>query len=106
MRCTRSSGSSATTFSIVVVFVPIGYVYPSRTETAWGLTMTLTTAWLVLYAVILVQHPVPSPWLVALSLGYLLYYAGLSLHLTLRRRGRRTAGRSRSPAAARPTPEA
>jgi phosphatidylcholine synthase len=89
----------------VLVFVPVTYVYPSRTETAWGLTMTLTTAWLVLYAVILAQHPTPSPWLVALSLGYLLYYAALSLHLTLRRRGRRTAGRSRSRAAARPTPE-
>lgn len=70
----------------VLVFVPIKYVYPSRTETAWWPTMKLTTLWLGLYAMILVQFPSPSVWLVALSCGYLLYYAALSLRLTLRRR--------------------
>ena len=70
----------------VLVFVPVTYVYPSRTETAWGLTMTLTVAWLALYAAILAQHPTASPWLVVVSLGYPVYYAALSLHLTLRRR--------------------
>ncbi|QFG68470.1 CDP-alcohol phosphatidyltransferase family protein [Ornithinimicrobium pratense] len=68
----------------VLVFVPVRYVYPSRTEAAWGLTMTLTVAWLALYAVILLQHPSPSPWLVALSGAYIVYYTGLSLWLTLR----------------------
>ncbi|WP_122261373.1 CDP-alcohol phosphatidyltransferase family protein [Ornithinimicrobium cerasi] len=70
----------------VLVFVPVRYVYPSRTATAWRLTMALTTGWLVLYAVILARSPSPEPWLVALSLAYVVYYTGLSLHLTLSRR--------------------
>lgn len=84
------TGTAVTTAVLLVlavlVFVPIRYVYPSRTEVAWGLTMTLTVAWLVLYAVVLLQHPSPSPWLLALSGAYLVYYTGLSLHLTLTRR--------------------
>lgn len=83
------AGTALTTTVLLVlaalVFVPIRYVYPSRTAVAWRLTMTLTTAWLALYAVILLQHPSPSPWLVALSGAYLVYYAGLSLRLTLTR---------------------
>lgn len=70
----------------VLVFIPVKYVYPSRTETAWWLTMTLTTVWLGLYALILVQYPAPSLWLIVLSGGYVLYYATLSLRLTLKRR--------------------
>ena len=71
-----------------LVFAPIGFVYPSRTAVAWRLTMTLTTAWLVTYAVILAQYPSPRPWLVALSGSYLVYYAALSLILTRERRRR------------------
>jgi phosphatidylcholine synthase len=70
----------------LLVFVPVRYVYPSRTVVAWRLTMTLTVAWLALYAVILLQHPSPAGWLVALSVAYLVYYAALSLGLTLARR--------------------
>ncbi|MGC5583756.1 CDP-alcohol phosphatidyltransferase family protein [Ornithinimicrobium sp. W1679] len=70
----------------VMVFVPVRYVYPSRTETAWWPTMTLTTLWLALYAVILARYPAPDGWLVALSGVYPLYYAVLSLRLTLARR--------------------
>lgn len=83
-----STAATTTTLLVltVLVFIPVKYVYPSRTETAWWLTMTLTTVWLGLYAVILLQYPAPSLWLIALSGGYVLYYAGLSLRLTLRRR--------------------
>jgi phosphatidylcholine synthase len=84
------AGTAVTTTVLLVlavlVFVPIGYVYPSRTAVAWQLTMALTTAWLALYALILVQYPTPNLWLVALSGGYLVYYAALSVHLTLARR--------------------
>lgn len=74
-----------------LVFVPISYVYPSRTETAWQLTMALTVLWLGLYAAILVQLPDPSGWLIALSTFYLAYYTALSLRLTLARRRAATA---------------
>jgi phosphatidylcholine synthase len=84
------AGTALTTAVLLVlsglVFVPIRYVYPSRTVVAWQVTMTLTVAWMVLYAVVLLQFPSPSLWLVALSAGYLVYYAALSLHLTLARR--------------------
>jgi len=68
-----------------LVFVPIGYVYPSRTETMWRLTLALTTLWLVSYAVLLAQLPTPDPVWLTISLAYVLYYVGLSLHLTARR---------------------
>ncbi len=70
----------------VLVFVPISYVYPSRTETAWQLTMALTVAWLGLYAVLLAEYPDASWWAIALSVLYATYYVGLSLRLTLARR--------------------
>lgn len=69
-----------------LVFAPVGYVYPSRTALAWRLTMVLTAVWMILYATVVARYPTPSPWLVALSGAYLVYYAGLSLHLTWRRR--------------------
>lgn len=83
------ASTAATTATLLVltvlVFVPVKYVYPSRTETAWWPTMTLTVLWLGLYALILMQYPSPSLWLIALSGGYVLYYAALSVRLTLKR---------------------
>ena len=70
----------------VLVFVPIGYLYPSRTVQLRPLSLALTAVWLVTYAVLLVQLPDPDPWVVAVSLGYLVYYTGVSLYLTARRR--------------------
>jgi phosphatidylcholine synthase len=67
----------------IFVFVPIRYLYPSRTKVFRRLNLALTALWLVLYAVLLVQAPDPSAILVVLSLGYLVYYAGMSIYLTL-----------------------
>lgn len=69
----------------VLVFVPIGYVYPSRTNTLRGLTLALTTAWFVSYAVLLTQVPSPGTVWLAISLAYVVYYVVLSLYLTARR---------------------
>ena len=66
----------------LLVFVPIRYVYPSRTVAFRKLTITLTTLWLLSYVAILIQMPDPSPLLQAFSLLYLVYYFGLSLHLS------------------------
>ncbi len=65
----------------LLVFVPIRYVYPSRTVAFRKLTLTLTTLWLLVYAAILAGMPEPDPALLAFSLLYLVYYFGLSLHL-------------------------
>jgi phosphatidylcholine synthase len=67
----------------VLVFVPIRYVYPSRTKLLRGLNLALAGMWLVTYAVLLAQYPDPNPVVVALSIGYLVYYVGLSLYLTV-----------------------
>lgn len=78
----------------VLVFVPIGYVYPSRTDTLQRLTLVLTTAWLVSYAVLLTQLPDPGNLWLAISLAYVVYYVVLSLYLTARRS--RTAAQTAS----------
>lgn len=74
----------------VLVFVPIGYVYPSRTESLQTLTLVLTTVWLASYAVLLTQVPDPNAVWLVISVAYVVYYVALSLYLTARR-GRATA---------------
>ena len=81
----------------VLVFVPIRYLYPSRTNVLRGVNLLLTAGWLACWAVILVQMPHPHPVVVALSLAYIGYYLGLSLWLTVRAR---VARRPSGPAAA------
>jgi phosphatidylcholine synthase len=69
----------------LLVFVPIGYVYPSRTTAFREVTLVLTAVWMVSYAVLVAQLPSPSAFWVAVSLGYVGYYVALSLVLTARR---------------------
>jgi phosphatidylcholine synthase len=78
----------------VLVFVPIRYLYPSRMGALRLVTLAFTLVWLVTYAVLVVQLPDPSPWVVAASLAYVVYYWGLSLWLTARGAGARRAARS------------
>lgn len=73
-----------------LVFVPIRYVYPSRTRAWRAATLLLGAIWGVATAVVVWRLPaVGGPWL-PLSLVFPVYYVGLSLWLTL---GDRTAGR-------------
>jgi phosphatidylcholine synthase len=73
------------TVCAALVFLPVGYVYPSRTDTLRSLTLALTTVWLVSYAVLLSQVPSPGAVWLTISLAYVLYYVALSLYLTARR---------------------
>jgi len=66
----------------VLVFVPIGYLYPSRTDAFWQLNIAMTVAWLGAYAVIVAQLPEPSPVVVGFSLLYIGYYLVVSVYLT------------------------
>ncbi len=68
----------------VLVFVPVKYVYPSRTEMLWTLNMVLSGLWLAAYAVITALLPDPPLALVLVSLLYVAYYVAVSLWLTLR----------------------
>jgi phosphatidylcholine synthase len=84
---------------VVLVFVPIKYVYPSRTKVFRALNLSLAALWLVLYAVILADVPDPSTLLVSLSLVYVGYYLVVSVYLTTispRTRARRAAARAAS----------
>src|ERR671917_164662 len=65
-----------------LVFVPIRYVYPTRTVAFRGLSLTLTALWLLSYAAILWQMPEPDPVILGFSILYLFYYFGLSLYLS------------------------
>jgi phosphatidylcholine synthase len=65
----------------ILVFVPIRYLYPSRTIEFRGLTLVMSGLWLLSYALILLQMPNPQPFLIYFSLVYMSYYVILSLYL-------------------------
>ncbi len=65
-----------------LVFIPIRYVYPTRTVVFRKISLTLTALWLVSYAAILWQMPEPAPVILAFSILYLFYYFGLSFYLS------------------------
>jgi phosphatidylcholine synthase len=68
-----------------LVFVRIGYVYPSRTPAWRSLTVALGSAWAVAVVAIVWMLPSPPRGLVIASLAFPVYYVVLSLHLQLRR---------------------
>ena len=71
---------------VVLVFVRIGYVYPSRTPVLWGLTNVLGVVWgLSMVAVVWLLPSVPR-WLLIGSLFFPVYYTVLSFWLHARRR--------------------
>jgi phosphatidylcholine synthase len=69
-----------------LVFVRIGYVYPSRTATLRPLTLALASAWAISIAAIIVLWPSPPRWMAIGSLVFPVYYTVLSLALHARRR--------------------
>ena len=69
-------------FCSIMVFVPIRYLYPTRTVAFRSITLTLSALWLVSFVLILAQMPNPSPLLVNFSLLYMIYYVVLSLVMT------------------------
>jgi phosphatidylcholine synthase len=69
----------------VLVFVPVRYVYPSRTPILRVLTLALASAWGVMVFLMLWQMPGVSRSLYWLSLLFPVYYVCLSLALTRRR---------------------
>ena len=76
---------------VALVFIPIGYIYPSRTSRWQGPTVVLGALWGLEMAVIIWQLPEPSRWLVRISFVYPVYYFAVSLLL---HRARPKAARS------------
>jgi phosphatidylcholine synthase len=73
-------------FLAVMVFVPIRYIYPSRTPILQTLTVVLGILWGVLMLVMLWEYPLVPRAVFLASLVYPVYYLGLSLVLHARRR--------------------
>ena len=69
-----------------LVFVRIGYVYPTRTTTLRTLTLVLGAIWGLLIGAIIVLWPSPPSWIAIGSLVFPVYYTVLSLVLHARRR--------------------
>ena len=69
-----------------LVFVRIGYVYPTRMTTARLITLALGSLWGMMMLVIILQLPTPNKSVAWLSLFFPVYYTALSLVLHARRR--------------------
>ncbi len=68
-----------------LIFVRIGYVYPSRTPVLMRTTLALGAIWAALVAAMIWRLPSRLPALTILSLVFPVYYSVLSLVLQLRR---------------------
>ena len=78
---------------IVLVFVPIKYVYPTRTATWRTATLVLSALWGATIGAMLWSFPRTPLWLANASLAYIAYYIALSVYLTATGGGRRDATR-------------
>lgn len=74
-----------------LVFVRIGYVYPSRTPVLARTTIALGVIWGIMVVALVLSLPDAPRWLLVISLFYPVYYTGLSL--VLHRSRRRPIGR-------------
>jgi phosphatidylcholine synthase len=68
-----------------LVFVRIGYIYPTRTTTARTLTLALGLLWGLMMLTLVLQLPTPQRWIAWVSLFFPMYYTVLSLILHARR---------------------
>jgi phosphatidylcholine synthase len=71
-------------FLSIMIFVPIRYIYPSRSPRFRALTNTLGALWGVALFAMIYYLPDPPRALVFASLAFPAYYTGLSLWLVLR----------------------
>jgi phosphatidylcholine synthase len=69
-----------------LVFVPIHYVYPSRTRAWQGLTIALGAVWGALMCVVLWRMPAIPSWALSGSFVFPVYYLILSVALQIRRK--------------------
>jgi len=70
---------------VALVFVPVRYIYPSRTPRWQWATVALGGLWAIAMVAIIWRLPEPPRWLVWMSLLYPVYYFALSLTLHFQR---------------------
>ncbi len=66
----------------ILVFVPVKYIYPSRTKFLRHITVPLSFAWTVMFIAALMLYPDAPRWLTWGSLLYIVYYVVASLYFT------------------------
>ena len=66
---------------VLLVFIPIKWIYPSRMERFRGFTLVATGACGGACIALLIQYPDPAPRLLLASLLYVVYYVGVSVYL-------------------------
>jgi phosphatidylcholine synthase len=88
MRTSEAFNAAVLVALAVLVFVPIRYIYPSRTPRWQPLTLVLGAIWGVLMLVMLWQFPAVSRGVFIASLAFPVYYTALSVALTFRRGAR------------------
>src|SRR5262245_14691212 len=69
----------------ILVFVPIKYIYPSRSPHLRALTNSLGVLWALAVLTIIYLLPEPPSWLVFASVLFPAYYVALSFWLAFRR---------------------
>ena len=69
-----------------LVFAPLRFIYPSRTEVLRPLTLGLGLVWSILGLIILLALPERKTGLAMVSIFYPIYYTILSFYLQFRRR--------------------
>ena len=72
--------------AVVLVFIPLRYVYPSRTPILRRVTNIAGSIWSVLMLLMLWQYPAVSRLVMWVSLAFPAYYFALSWWLNLRRK--------------------
>jgi phosphatidylcholine synthase len=85
MRLSQQANAIVLVVLAILVFVPIRYLYPSRTQLLKVPTLVLGSAWAALFTWMIWRLPaVDGPWTL-LSLSFPVYYFVLSLWLQFRR---------------------
>jgi phosphatidylcholine synthase len=84
MRTGTAFNESIVALLAVMVFVPIKYIYPSRTKALRPLTLSLAIVWAAVTIAMIPALPACNPILLYLSLAYVAYYFIVSFALHAR----------------------
>jgi phosphatidylcholine synthase len=85
-------------FLSIMIFVPIKYIYPTRTRYNQRATLTVALIWGFSNLAILATYPSYPVWLIWISLICVFYYTGMSFYATFRTRETSTPSRPDLPA--------
>ena len=79
----------------VLVFIPVRYVYPSRTKAYQRITLAVVFTWGATVLSLFLEYPTPQPWVMWLSILCMGYYVAVSVFLMVKSKpGRGSAATS------------